>query len=135
MLNTIWNFITDNWVWFVVGGLVVLSFGRAMVKHPKYRLKEIAKNPFRIFWLFAKAVDEAMDTINDAVDLARDVAEIMEPVAGDGKVGQAIKNANTVIDKVDAANDVLETIDNVAEAIGIEEEVVEAAEEEIKEGE
>lgn len=146
MFETIWNFIQEQWVWILVGGLVVLSLGRAMNKHPKYRLKEIAKNPLRIFWLFAKAVDEAMGTINDAVDLAKDIAELVEPVAGDGKIGQAIQKANVIIDKIDVANEVLEVIDNIAETIGIdattgpdleviEEEVVEAAVEEIKEGE
>ena len=103
-----------------MGGLVLLSFGRAMNKHPKYRLKEIAKNPLRIFWLFAHAVDEAAQTINDAVDIARDVAELIEPAVGDGKFGQAVKAANKVIDTIDAANNVLESADNIAEKIGIE---------------
>jgi hypothetical protein len=120
MFETIWNFIQDEWVWILVGGLVLLSFGRAMNKHPKYRLKEIAKNPLRIFWLFAHAVDEAAQTINDAVDIARDVAELIEPAVGDGKFGQAVKAANKVIDTIDAANNVLESADKVAEKIGIE---------------
>lgn len=117
MLDTIWNFISDNWVWFVVGGFVALSLGRAMTKNPKYKLKEIAKNPLRIFKLFAHAVDEAVDTINDAVDLAKDVADLVEPIAGDGKVGKAIKKANDVIDAVDKANEVLEAVDNAAEEL------------------
>ena len=120
MFETIWNFIQDEWVWILVGGLVLISFGRAMNKHPKYRLKEIAKNPLRIFWLFAHAVDEAAQTINDAVDIARDVAELIEPAVGDGKFGQAVKAANKVIDTIDAANNVLESADKVAEKIGIE---------------
>jgi hypothetical protein len=120
MFETIWNFIQDEWVWILVGGLVLLSFGRAMNKHPKYRLKEIAKNPLRIFWLFAHAVDEAAQTINDAVDIAKDVAELIEPAVGDGKFGQAVKAANKVIDTIDAANNVLESADKVAEKIGIE---------------
>ena len=120
MFETIWNFIQDEWVWILVGGLVLISFGRAMNKHPKYRLKEIAKNPLRIFWLFAHAVDEAAQTINDAVDIARDVAELIEPAVGDGKFGQAVKAANKVIDTIDAANNVLESADNIAEKIGIE---------------
>ena len=120
MFETIWNFIQDEWVWILVGGLVLISFGRAMNKHPKYRLKEIAKNPLRIFWLFAHAVDEAAQTINDAVDIAKDVAELIEPAVGDGKFGQAVKAANKVIDTIDAANNVLESADNVAEKIGIE---------------
>jgi hypothetical protein len=120
MFETIWNFIQDEWVWILVGGLVLLSFGRAMNKHPKYRLKEIAKNPLRIFWLFAHAVDEAAQTINDAVDIARDVAELIEPAVGDGKFGQAVKAANQVINTIDAANNVLESADKVAEKIGIE---------------
>ena len=103
-----------------MGGLVLLSFGRAMNKHPKYRLIEISKNPLRIFWLFAHAVDEAAQTINDAVDIARDVAELIEPAVGDGKFGQAVKAANKVIDTIDAANNVLESADKVAEKIGIE---------------
>jgi hypothetical protein len=103
-----------------VGGLVLISFGRAMNKHPKYRLKEIAKNPLRIFWLFAHAVDEAAQTINDAVDIAKDVAELIEPALGDGKFGQAVKAANQVINTIDAANNVLESADKVAEKIGIE---------------
>lgn len=132
MLETIWNFISDNWVWFVVGGFVALSFGRAMNKHPKYRLKEIVKNPLRIFWLFAKAVDEAADTINDAVDVAKDIIDLVEPIAGDGKVGKAIKQADDIIDAVNKANEVLEAVDNIAEKLGIEdqEEVLEAAPEE-----
>lgn len=134
MFNTIWEFIKENWVWFVVGGFVALSFGRAMTKNPKYRLKEIAKNPLRIFWLFAHAVDEAVETINDTVELAKDVAEIVEPIAGDGKVGQAIKKANDVIDAVEAATDVLEAIDDTAEALGIEDKE-EAAPVEEKEAE
>lgn len=97
-----------------------MSFGRAMNNHPKYKLKEIIKNPLRIFWLFAHALDEAVDSINDAVEIARDVAELVEPVAGDGKFGQAVKTANRVIDKIDAANNVLESADNIAEKIGIE---------------
>jgi hypothetical protein len=120
MFETIWNFIQDEWVWILVGGLVLISFGRAMNKHPKYRLKEIAKNPLRIFWLFAHAVDEAAQTINDAVDIARDVAGLIEPAVGDGKFGQAVKAANKVIDTIDAANNVLESADKVAEKIGIE---------------
>jgi hypothetical protein len=120
MFETIWNFIQDEWVWILVGGLVLISFGRAMNKHPKYRLKEIAKNPLRIFWLFAHAVDEAAQTINDAVDIAKDVAELIEPAVGDGKFGQAVKAANKVIDTIDAANNVLESADKVAEKIGIE---------------
>jgi hypothetical protein len=120
MFETIWNFIQDEWVWILVGGLVLISFGRAMNKHPKYRLKEIAKNPLRIFWLFAHAVDEAAQTINDAVDIARDVAELIEPAVGDGKFGQAVKAANQVINTIDAANNVLESADKVAEKIGIE---------------
>jgi hypothetical protein len=120
MFETIWNFIQDEWVWILVGGLVLISFGRAMNKHPKYRLKEIAKNPLRIFWLFAHAVDEAAQTINDAVDIAKDVAELIEPAVGDGKFGQAVKAANKVIDTIDAANNVLESADNIAEKIGIE---------------
>jgi hypothetical protein len=121
MFNTIWEFIKENWVWFVVGGVGLLSLGRAMTKNPKYRLKEIAKNPLRIFWLFAHAVDEAVETINDAVDLVKDVSEIIEPIAGDGKVGKAVKAVNDVADAIDAANEVLEAVDDVAEAIGIEE--------------
>lgn len=120
MFETIWNFIQDEWVWILVGGLVLLSFGRAMNKHPKYRLKEIAKNPLRIFWLFAHAVDEAAQTINDAVDIAKDVAELIEPAVGDGKFGQAVKAANQVINTIDAANNVLESADKIAEKIGIE---------------
>jgi hypothetical protein len=120
MIETIWNFIQNHWVWILVGGFVALSFGRAMNKHPKYRLKEIAKNPLRIFWLFAHAVDEAVGTINDAVELARDVAELVEPVAGQGKFGQAVKTANAVIDKIDAANNVLESADKIAERVGLE---------------
>jgi hypothetical protein len=120
MFETIWNFIQDEWVWILVGGLVLISFGRAMNKHPKYRLKEIAKNPLRIFWLFAHAVDEAAQTINDAVDIAKDVAELIEPAVGDGKFGQAVKAANKVIDTIDAANNVLESADKIAEKIGIE---------------
>lgn len=146
MFETIWNFIKDQWIWIVLGGFVALSFGRAMVKHPKYRLKEIAKNPLRIFWLFAKAVDEAKDSINNIVGAARDIANIVEPVAGDTKIGQTIQKVNVIVDKVDAANNVLEAIDSVAERVGIdattgpdltvlEEVVVEAAPEEIKEGE
>ena len=125
MFETIWNFIKDNWVWFVVGGFVTLSIGRAMTKNPKYKLKEIAKNPFRIFWLFAHAVDEAVETINDTVELARDVVQIVEPIAGDDKVGQVIKKANDVIEAVDAATDVLEVVDETAEALGIEDKKVE----------
>jgi hypothetical protein len=121
MFETIWNFIKDNWVWFVVGGVGILSLGRAMTKNPKYRLKEIAKNPLRIFWLFAHAVDEAVDTINDAVDLVRDVSEIIEPITGDSKIGKTIKAVNDIADAVDAANNILEAVDQVAEAIGIEE--------------
>lgn len=120
MIETIWNFIQTHWVWFLVGGFVALSFGRAMNKHPRYKLKEIIKNPLRIFWLFAHAIDEAVDSINDAVEIARDVAELVEPVAGDGKFGQAVKTANVVIDKIDAANNVLESADRIAEKIGIE---------------
>jgi len=90
-----------------------------MVKNPKYRLKEIAKNPLRIFKLFAKAVDEAVDTIEDAVDLARDVVEVAEPIVGDGKVGKAIKTASDVIDKVDKANELLESVDKAAEQLGL----------------
>ena len=131
MFETIWNFIQDQWVWILVGGLVVLSFGRAMTKNPKYRLKEIAKNPLRIFWLFAHAVDEAAQTINDAVDLARDVVDIVEPLAGDDKVGKIVRQANNIINKVDAANEVLEATDKVAEQLGIEEAA--PAEEEITE--
>lgn len=134
MFETIWNFISDNWVWFVVGGFVALSFGRAMTKNPRYKLKEIAKNPLRIFWLFAHAVDEAVDTINDTVEFARDFAEIVEPVAGDSKVGQAIKKANDVIDAVDTATDVLESIDYTAEKLGIDDKK-EAAPVEEKEAE
>jgi hypothetical protein len=92
-----------------------------MTKNPKYRLKEIAKNPLRIFWLFAHAVNEAVDTINDAVDLVRDVSEIIEPIAGDSKIGKTIKAVNDIADAVDAANNILEAVDQVAEAIGIEE--------------
>ena len=134
MFETIWNFIKDNWVWFVVGGFVALSLGRAMTKNPRYKLKEIAKNPLRIFWLFAHAVDEAVDTLNDTIELAKDVAEIVEPIAGDGTVGQAIKKANDIIEAVDVATDVLESIDDAAESLGIEDKE-EAAPVEEKESE
>jgi hypothetical protein len=121
MFETIWNFIQDQWVWILVGGLVLLSLGRAMNTHPKYALKEIIKNPLRIFWLFAHAVDEAKNTINDAVDIARDVVNIVEPLTGNNKVGKAIQQANIIIKKVDAANEVLEATDRVAEQLGIQE--------------
>lgn len=121
MFETMWNFIKDNWVWFVVGGFVALSVARAMTKNPKYKLKEIAKNPLRIFWLFAHAVDEAVDTLNDTVELAKDVAEIVEPIAGDSKVGETIKKASEVIKTVDTATEVLESVDAAVEALGITE--------------
>jgi len=125
MFETIWEFIKENWVWFVVGAVGLLSLGRAMTKNPKYQLKEIAKNPLRIFWLFAHAVDEAVDTINDAVELVKDVVEVVEPIAGDGKVGKVVKTASDVIDKVDKANELLESVDKAAEQLGIEDKPAE----------
>jgi len=78
------DFITKYWIIILVAFIMLMMVLRIMTTNPKYKLKEIAKKPWLIFQVLARAAAHTIDILEDAQEtmdkLEKEVDETKEKV-------------------------------------------------------